>query len=210
MAFFKMFYQPCINKLTPEELESLNIQFKESQLEIQNSDKLQLNFNTNLGEVEKDYNKYLTSSLFHYSIGEKGYQTLLEILKTDYKRKYFKKLIAHIARFSTDISNENLALIADICYEQKIAFTLVETAQLFIQNGVINRPDQLAIIIEKLRFFKDLADSSEYLAKAFVQYSGIPFSINLMGSHLDLLMKYGKYDKFMPIFDRVILFLEFF
>ena len=206
MALYKMFNQPSINKLSPQELENLHLNFRETQLNLEPSEKLHLNFVSNQGEVEKDYNKYLTSNLFHYSVGEKGYKCILQIIGSDYKRKYFKKCIAHIARFSSDISTENLKLITDICYDQKIAFTLLEAAQLFIQNGVINRPDQLAIIIEKLRFFKDLADSSEQLAKSFVQYTGIPFSISLMGSHLDLLMKYGKYEKFMPIFDRVILF----
>ena len=202
LTFYKMFYQPLVSKGSTEESGSpVEVSSVEHQLEP--TDQLQVNFDTTYGGVEKDYNKYLKSTLFNYSLGEVGYEHLLQVVAVDFRRRYFKKLISHMARFSTDISEKNLKLIADICYEQKAGLTLIEIAYLFMNNGIINRPGQLIAIIEKLRFFKDLADNAETMSKFFATKAGLPYSTNYIKPHLDLLMKHGKYDRFMPIFDRV-------
>ncbi len=203
IAFYKIFVQPYLKKISPEELANHNVEFKPEQLELTASDKLTLDFSTNYGDIEKDYNKYLTYNVFHFPIGEAGYRALLEVQQAQYKRRHFKRIIAHIARYESDISIKNLELIVNICSEQKIALTLIEVAELFMKNGIINRPEQFRVVIEKLRFFKDLADSSENLVKSFCKYTKLPFSIDLLGPHLDLLMQYGKNEKYMPIFDRM-------
>jgi len=203
IAFYKMFVQPYLKNITPEQVAAQGVEFKAEELELATSDKLTLDFSTNYGDIEKDYNKYLTYNVFHFPIGEAGYRALLEMQQAQYKRRYFKRIIAHIARYESDISIKNLELIVNICSEQKIALTLIEVAELFMKNGIINRPEQFTVIIEKLRFFKDLADSSEHLARSFAKYTKRPFSIDLLGPHLDLLMQYSKNDKYMPIFDRM-------
>jgi len=203
IAFYKMFVQPYLKNIAPEQVAAHGVEFKAEELELATSDKLTLDFSTNYGDIEKDYNKYLTYNVFHFPIGEAGYRALLEMQQAQYKRRYFKRIIAHIARYESDISVKNLELIVSICSEQKIALTLIEVAELFMKNGIINRPEQFTVIIEKLRFFKDLADSSEHLARSFAKYTKRPFSIDLLGPHLDLLMQYGKNDKYMPVFDRM-------
>lgn len=203
IAFYKMFVQPYLKNIAAEQVAAHGVEFKAEELELATSDKLTLDFSTNYGDIEKDYNKYLTYNVFHFPIGEAGYRALLEMQQAQYKRRYFKRIIAHIARYESDISVKNLELIVSICSEQKIALTLIEVAELFMKNGIINRPEQFTVIIEKLRFFKDLADSSEHLARSFAKYTKRPFSIDLLGPHLDLLMQYGKNDKYMPVFDRM-------
>lgn len=198
-----MFNQPNLKKLTPEEVKSSGLESRVEQMNLEPSTKLHLNIETNFGLVEKDYNKYLSASIFHYNLGDAGYQAILECLKDDYKRRYFKKVISHMARYGTEVSIKNLELISDILYEAKAGLTLIESAQLLIQNGLLHRPDQLAVIVNKLRLFKDLSDSCEHLAKSFAHYTGLPLSIEFLGPHLDLLMKFGKKERFMTIFDRV-------
>lgn len=165
--------------------------------------RLDANIETNYGKMSKDYNKYLKQTIFPFTLGDMNYRTLLTSVRENFKRLYFKRIVAHIAKYSTDISKENLALISDICYEQRIGLTLVEIAHLFVQNRVIHHEDQLKVVVERLKYFKDLADNCEYLARAFSEHNNLPFSINYILPHLELLMKFKKDDRFMPIFDRV-------
>jgi hypothetical protein len=202
-TIYKMFHQPEIARMTQEEADQLGIRVKPSEVELQPDPKLETSIDTNYGKMSKDYNKYLKATVFPFSIGDLNYRSLLLYVQKNYKRLHFKRIISHIARYSTDISKENLALIADICYEQRIGLSLVEVAHLFIQNRIIHTEDQLKIVVERLKYFKDLADNSEYLARAFSEYNNAPFTINLLLPHLKMLVEYKKDDRFMPIFDRV-------
>lgn len=199
---FKTFLQPELLKMEAKDYEAHNLKVAPGAVKLEADPKLEATIDTNYGKVTKDFNKYLKGTVLPYSIGDQNYRAIFTLLKTNYKRLFFKRAVAHLARFTTDISKETLTVIAEICYEQKIGLTLIEITQVLIQNKIINNETQFRIVIDQLKLFKDLADNCEYLARSFCEANNIQYSVKLIQPHIELLMKHNKQEHFMPIFDR--------
>lgn len=200
--FFKIFLQPEIPKMEEAELKKLHLKVRPEEFDLDSVPELEMAIDSNYGKLSKDYNKYLKTSCFHYPIGEESYRYIFLTLKNNYKRLFFKRAISHLVRYSTSISKETLAIIADICLEQKIGLTLIEITQLMIQNKIIYNEDQFNIVVERLKLFKELADNCEYLARSFCEKNNRNFTVKLIQPHFELLMQHQRYEHFMPIFDR--------
>ena len=152
---YQMFNQPHLTrKLKKPDIAQLGLDFESKNYKLDSIAQLVVKFDTTYGGVVKDYNEYLKESVFHYSLGEANYSMILEILKENYKRKFFKRTIAHIARFNAEVSEKNLNSILQICKEEKIPLTLLEIAYLFIGVGIINKNVNFKLIdCETLNFY---------------------------------------------------------
>lgn len=139
-TFFLMFHQPLLGKKTPNDPQlvklGLNINYEKFQLA--DSPELVISLETAFGTLEKDYNKYLGMSVFPYSVGNTGYYYLFKIISEDFRRKCFKRTIAHFAKYSKSLPDNIWDLIVDICREKKIPMTLYEICSLFIRKNLLS------------------------------------------------------------------------
>jgi hypothetical protein len=112
------------------------------------------------GTLEKDYTTYLGGyGVFPYSLSGEVYDELLRRMLVDegrlYKKRYFKRLIAHIAMYETTIAETTLELILKLTREQRTPLTLIEAINLFIKRNIQLTQDQVFNVIALLRRYRE-------------------------------------------------------
>eukprot|EP00331_Platyophrya_macrostoma_P029405 CAMPEP_0176443520 /NCGR_PEP_ID=MMETSP0127-20121128/22478_1 /TAXON_ID=938130 /ORGANISM="Platyophrya macrostoma, Strain WH" /LENGTH=747 /DNA_ID=CAMNT_0017828777 /DNA_START=65 /DNA_END=2308 /DNA_ORIENTATION=- len=204
-TFFLMFHQPLLGKKSPGDplLAKLGIKLDYDKFELKDNPDLVISLETAFGKLEKDYNKYLGMSVFPYSVGNAGYYHLFKVISEDFRRKCFKRTVAHFAKYAKSLPDNIWDLIIEICKEKKIPMTLYEVCSLFIQKNLLNTQDQLLKAIDVMKKFREFSENVEYLAKLYVTHTNADIDISLYRPHLELLMKYRETDRFMLFFEKV-------
>lgn len=105
-------------------------------LPLAESNNLKGTFSASMGEIEVDYNKYLKTTLFDFELGDQVYIKLLEHLKVNFNRGLYKKVLAHLVRYSNMISFELATEIASFVSEANIPMTHLEFVNLVTLNDI--------------------------------------------------------------------------
>ena len=134
-----MFHQPMLARRSTddESLKALGINISMDKFRIEDEAGIILQLDSAFGKLEKDYNKYIELTCFPYGIGETGYNSLLKTISGNFKRRHFKRVIAHMAKYSSTLPAASWELICQICRQQKIPMTLYEISALLIQRNLI-------------------------------------------------------------------------
>jgi hypothetical protein len=67
------------------------------------------------GDIERNFSTYLERTIFNFDLGEAGY---LQLLRTDsFKRKQFKRVLAHIGYFQAEITDLMVNKICEVCVQ---------------------------------------------------------------------------------------------
>ena len=105
----------------------------------------------------KDYQKYLTNN-FNYPMSQLGYQSLLIQTLKNYNRNQFKKIISHLLYFNSQINEEIIEYMSEICKTHRIGQTLYEFVYLLIENRINISPKSFRRVIDTLKNFKTVND----------------------------------------------------
>jgi|JI61114C2RNA_FD_contig_71_1985203_length_1008_multi_2_in_0_out_0_3 hypothetical protein len=70
------------------------------------------------------------------ALSTESYTVILKKLLRTYSRRHLKRTIAHIVQYCTELSDEIVKMICDLCDRERVAFTALEFAQLLFQNNV--------------------------------------------------------------------------
>jgi len=76
--------------------------------------------------------------------------------------------MAHIAQYCTELSDENVRLICQICDKEGIAFTTLEFAHLLLHNNVVISREAFVMIARVLKNYKDIADEIPDLYRSHI------------------------------------------
>ena len=109
---------------------------KDAKDSVEESERLKIEIETFYGQTSRNYNNYVKESIFKYSIGELGYSILLESQIENYKRKHFKRILAHIVLYNKSVSDKLLNQILIIGRKEKIGITILEFVHLLLKNKI--------------------------------------------------------------------------
>lgn len=91
-----------------------------------------------LGEISRDYKDYLDESVFGKALEHPGYNALLDVCKMHYKRRLFKRILAHIVVYRAKLDKSTVERIIEISKSARVGVTLFEFTYLLANDPQSN------------------------------------------------------------------------
>lgn len=164
---------------------------------------LELNLETSIGEVNKNYAEYLEQCSFFFPLPERVYSSLLEDQVSNYVRKDFKKTISHILYFQKQITESTVYKICTVCKEHKIGLTLIEVVNLIVKNRILMNEESLKKICGTLQAFNSLEKDMMVFIKKYSKYSRQSISAKLFVPFIQHLIKKKDETKLLTLYDSL-------
>lgn len=169
------------------------------------SAKLVCTFETELGQMEKDYNKYLDPKIcaVDFALSPESYNLIIKGLIRTYSRRELKRTMAHLAQYCVRISDETVKLLCELCDRERVAFTTLEFAQLLHQNNVAISLEAFTSIAKVLKNYKDIADEIPALYRKYQIANKWEPSPEPIEGYIGNLVKTGSSGKLDKVIDMI-------
>lgn len=176
---------------------------------LEKSEKLRLEFASHMGIISNDYNHYLKGTCFDYALPTEVYVKLLEMQMNNvqYNRKVLKRIMAHMIRYSPEISSEIIEAYLNVAKVQAMGLTTVEFLQLIMQNNIIIRESSAKILLTFVGKFKTISEDIEELYKNLLKTYDWPHNFEFLEGYLDMLIAQNKSEIYMKLFENIKEFL---
>lgn len=176
---------------------------------LEKSEKLSLEFVSQMGLISNDYNHYLKGTSFDYALPSEVYLKLLEMQSNNvqYNRKVFKRIMAHMIRYLKAIPLQIIEAYLKVAKEQQMGLTTVEFLQLIIKNNIVIDQASAKILLNFIGRFKIISEDIEELYKNLLKTYEWPHNFEFLEGYLNMLIEQKKSEIYMKLFENIKEFL---
>ena len=181
----------------------------DKQIKLEPLDRLKVEFVCQAGPSSKDYNNYLKFSSIDYDMPQEAYANLFRyyVGSIHYNRKCFKRTMAHLIRYNSEVSDETILACIDVIKKQKTGMTLLEYIHLIAKNKVKISPNAVEALLAHFKDYKVLSEDIEGLYRLFLKTYEWGYRMSFIDAYLDMLIIQNKTEVYMAIFEKIKEFL---